>query len=238
MKFKNVSILLLVFLLLTLIILLTACNNSKKYISQNTEISIKLSNDEKSKLSKIDSSLCKNKNVLKLKEMGYLDDFIEILTTKHDEARKESIFEQKKELDNLGLSAKETVYDLGIKAQKYLDKYYNGIKIGSNDFKSLVKTYIYDETSGVAKKAKEDSEFGVLYAYMCLYSEDVIDNPSNEKTLKIGEDLRKKTLLQICEKDFERGFKETQSKIVLDEYLKSKGLKDTNQKSPTTKKYI
>lgn len=87
----------------------------------------------------------------------------------------------------------------------------------------MVELYFSDESFALAEKAKNDPDFGVLYAYMCLYSEYVLDSsPSNKSylSLNLNENLYSKKLLQICENDFKTNFKASQSQQIIDNYFK------------------
>lgn len=162
---------------------------------------------EKSKLKKVNNGNDSMENVFKIKKAGKLDEFSNVLNKKYDEKKQKYMNRQKDNFKKYGLTDKTTVLELEEKAQEYLNIYYGGIKVGSQEFKEFLKSNMRG-TTGIAKKAKEDSHFGVLYTYMRTYSDNI-----NE--------IYNLTLNQVCEKDFDKKFKTTYSIDVTNEYMDS-----------------
>lgn len=138
--------------------------------SNEKNISI-FSENEKKQLQVYSSKLSTSPEVMCLKEQGYLDDFIIYLSEEYNNQLRLNYNESIVQLKEWGLSENMTISELKTRAQKCLNMNYNGILIGSNDFDLLVKSYLYDESNQIVKKANENSAFAALYVYMCIYNE-------------------------------------------------------------------
>ncbi|NCD01243.1 hypothetical protein EOL94_04080 [bacterium] len=228
-NYKKASIVLSIILMFQFFVVATkAYSISPSSLKSNSIKSYQLSSAEIKQLKNIDDSLCANSKIILLKKSEKLDDFVRVLNSEFKKQKKEDISYQTQQILKWGLDPQETVLSLEKKAQKYLDDYYNGMKIGSKEFKDMVDLFFSDESFGLAKKFREDPSFGVLYAYMCLYSENVIDCSSKDKSsLTLSKDLYNKKLLQICVESFELDFKTSQSNQILNKYLVANNIKST-----------
>lgn len=209
-----------------IIVLLTGCNTTQQQNMQSSH----LSQQEKQQLNTIDPILANKEEMIYLKQKGYLSEFIEVLYSQYESEKNKYMDWQIEKLEFWKLDTKETVADLETKAQAYLDKYHSGMKIGDNEFKTLVDHYMDNPNTPTAKKAREESEFGALYSYMSLYKQFATNDASEHL---MNKDIYDLTLLDICENDFKANFK---SQNILDQFLYDKGLHEEAPKQLTTKK--
>lgn len=185
--------------------------------------------EESAVLCSIDESLCNNSSVIALKKAGKLDGFIKEIQAQYKMQEREDMSDRSQQLKVWRINPTDTLYNLETLAQCYLDKYYDGIKIGSSSFYDMVKTYFYGDSNGIVRRAENDAQFGSLYVYMCLYYNNIILGKTTSKNdSKLFDDTYyEKTLQQFISEDFNLNFKDTQIPIILREYLKSVGVKNS-----------
>ena len=138
---KKISVLLLTIIMILQIPVLAYANTDESILDSSK----KVPNDIQT-ISYIEKTIDMNKNEIKvLKNKGVFDNFIDEVSVEMDKYVSLNSNEVLNQISRWGISPKCTVSDIEIEAQKYLNKYFDGIKIGSNEFKEMVHKYIDNE---------------------------------------------------------------------------------------------
>jgi len=179
----------------------------------------KLEDSEKKRLSFFDNKLCENEQIIKLKELGLLNEFIDYLYANYSKHKEENNIDAVLMLNNWDLSLDTTTGTLKRKAQKYVEKNFN-FSIDSTEFKEFMINYFRDEANGGYSYALNNKDFGALYLYMCLaYELEINSNYAVELTSQCS--LEKWSLEKLFNFDYEYNFKETQIPMLLYQYIEN-----------------
>lgn len=216
---KKISVLLLTIIMILQIPVLAYANTDESVLDSSK----KIPNDIQT-ISYIEKTIDMNKNDIKvLKNKGVFDEFLDEVSVEMDKYVSLNSNEVLNQISKWGISPKCTVSDIEIEAQKYLNKYFNGIKIGSNEFKEMVHKYIDNEDMGSRTLADENHEFAPLYLYMCVYSAYILDEEEtsiqdyslyNDKS-----DIKNLLISDIAYADSQEDFVDTISPQILNKYV-------------------
>lgn len=219
---KAISILLSIIFFCQLTVISFANDNSKFTIY------------EKNELKKIDISLLKNNDIIKLKETGNLDSSIQAIKTRKSNYINNSYNEIISVLKSWNISPSETVNDIMIKAQVFLNENHTGIKINSDEFKSLTHQLLSQNNLELYKKSNTkqiDPKFYPLYLYMCIYNEYILEPIEQNGTYSVPynkTNLKNLTINEIVQKDCEKNFIDSEIPIILKEQLKLNNISRTH----------
>lgn len=166
--------------------------------------------EEDKNIEMIKNSISKD-DVKLLEEKNVWDDFLNEakveMKTRVLEYQNETLSQIKK----WNLSPEDSIYSIKNKAQEYLNKNFNGIKIGSKEFEELIFEYIDSGEVESIEKSNNDSEFACLYLYMNIYKEYILDEEI--------QDLDDMTLEEIINQDAKENFIQTYIPILLGKYI-------------------
>ena len=211
----------IVILLITQIPLFAFAQNIN---TNNTFKNIVLTKEESQTMSLIQKTLDKNKDDVDiLRANGAYKDFLDEVSLQMDDYVSSNAHEILKEVAKWGISPEDSVSDIETKAQNYLNKHFNGLKIGSSDFESLVHKYLDNEDMGTRVLADHNLDFGPLYLYMCIYSTYVLENEEtsimNYQNYNDSSDISNFTMSDIAYVDSKEDFVDTASPQILNQYV-------------------
>ena len=155
-----------------------------------------------------------NLDVLALKEAGLLDKLVTEMDVTYKTEYKREMEDKFTMLEDWSLTPEMTVSQLKESAQEYLNEHYGGIQVDSVDFQNLVTEMFNGDSYPLAQMVKDDSAFGPLYLYMCIYydenyNEDYDENLENPLLHSAQLNNLDKTLKQVIEDDINRNFQKT-----------------------------
>lgn len=215
------------FMLVTLFVLqipfFAYASNTTSNVTNPVENSV-LTEEKTQILMLIDKTVNKNKNDVQiLKRDGLFEEFLNEVSFQMEEYVSSSTNEFFQELSKWDISPKDKVSDIEFKAQNYLNKYFDGVKIGSSEFEELVHKYIDNEDMGVRALADNDVEFGPLYLYMCIYDAYVLEKENtsimNYSEYKENADIENLQMSEIAYTDSQEDFVDTISPQILNQYV-------------------
>lgn len=220
MKKHRISIYIIAVLLVVVQLLPTQSLYAESYNSNATTLTA----SEVASLSEFDASLSENKMVIKFKEADVLDDFIIFLEDEYQEQKASDSADMIAHLEYWGISPTDTVADIADLAQNYLDEYYDGLQLDSEEFYEMV-LQSFNGGLAVDAKAEEEPEFGALYVYMCIYydnlcyeSERSSSADSSDEEISLDSNITSQSIQSVINDDIDQNFEATYVPLLLKEY--------------------
>lgn len=146
-----------------------------------------------------------------LEEKNVLNDFLNEAKAEMKIRVSEYENEMLLQIKQWNLSPKDSIHSIKNRAQEYLNKNFNEINVGSEEFEELIFKYIDSGEGESIEKSNNDSEFACLYLYMSIYKEYIWD--------KKIQDIDDMTLEEIINEDAKENFIQTHIPILLGKYI-------------------
>lgn len=209
-------------LLLTIIIsvqlpVFVYANTNEDLVLPNSTKNVKMISEKSLSVDKSYVEILKNKGVFD----KYLDESSDEMK-QYISSNSEEIFNQLIQWD---ISPDCKVSDIEREAQEYLNKYFDGIKIGSNKFNDMVHKYIDNEDMGSRALADKNHEFASLYLYMCIYDAYVLDEEEtlvqNYSLYDSKSDIKNLSLQDVVYDDSQENFVDTVVPQILNRYVQT-----------------
>ena len=153
-----------------------------------------------------DDSLISNSNMIAIKKAGYISQFLQELKDSYVKEKKRYDEEHKDQLEEWGISTKETI--------SQLEQSVNASDTHSLNAKSI--SNFSADSGDTVQKAKNNSEDGKMYVYMCINNLKQTDVTSKLRSLLTN---KKTTIAQVMEEDFRREFRDTYIPAIMYKYL-------------------
>lgn len=188
--------------------------------------SASLTMKESQMLSLIEKTVNENEKEIEiLKSNGVFDDFLDEVNVKMEKYISENtddIFEETKKWD---IYPESTVFEIKERAQDYLNKHFDGIEIGSDEFDAMVHAYLDNEDMGTSALVNENPDFGPLYLYMCIYSMYVLDKDNTTVecygAYQDDTDIENLAMSDIAYTDGKENFIDTVTPQILSQYVQT-----------------
>ncbi len=183
-----------------------------------------LTEEETQTFALIEKTININKNDIEiLKKNDLFEEFLDEVSFQMGEYISSSTDEFFSQVSKWDISPEDKVSDIEIKAQNYLNKYFDGIQIGSNEFEDMIHKYIDNEYMGTRALADNDVEFGPLYLYMCIYDAYILENENtsivNYSDYNECADIENLQISEIAYDDSKEDFVDTISPQILNQYV-------------------
>lgn len=189
-----------------------------------------LTSSEIAVLNKFGDTLSDNSLVKEFKKANVLDDFITFMDESFANQIRNDSEDMLNQLKAWGIDENYTVKDIGILAQNYLCEQKSNIKIDSPEFHELVAFY-FNNNYPLYGIAEEDTRFGALYVYMCIYYEAFCSEsgymPSSqiltatvldEKRQAFKTSVEPATIQEVVVDDAEQNIKSTYTNLYVKQY--------------------
>lgn len=108
------------------------------------------------------------------KQKGLYDEFISETRTKIEAYVAEDMQYMFSKMANWGIYSSTLVSEVEAMAQEYLNENFDGILIGSAEFEALIDEYLTGANMPIQTILENDSDFGSLYMYMCIYDSFIL----------------------------------------------------------------
>lgn len=187
---------------------------------ESIEAASQLSSRDIASLNAIDERLKEIPELSDLKQYGLLEAYVDELNSVKSAYVENTISNTMSEVESWGLRGQDTVAEIKSKAQLFLEANYDGMKIGSAEWDEMTKLYI--ETDYPTNKlSQEDSGFGAMFAYMCVYYDHIMNNDATKSRSHDGAAIDSLTLYDIAAEVAETEFIATEARTILGNQLRA-----------------